>query len=79
MEVPGLVGVSISRAGEGSRMPEDGWGTNGVLAVAQTEARFFCKDGWKEIDPDIWSINRLCWVNQLYPKTKEQEKSSGMI
>ena len=35
------------------KMPEDGWGTNEVLAVAQTEARFFCKDGWKEIDLDV--------------------------
>jgi len=52
----GLVGVNIPRAGEDSRMLEDArrWlGTNEVLAVVQTEARFFCKDGWKEIDPDI--------------------------
>ena len=41
------------KAVECQKMPEDGWGTSGVLAVAQAEARFFCKDGWKEIDPDV--------------------------
>ena len=44
---------------------------NGVLAVMREEARFSCKDGWKFINLFIQSISRLCWVSQLYPKTKE--------
>jgi len=51
---------------------------NGVLATMQEGARFSCKDGWKFIDPFTQSISRLCWVSQLYPRTKEQEESSGV-
>jgi len=51
---------------------------NGVLAVMREEARFSCKDGRKFIDPFTQSISRLCQVSQLYPRTKEQEESSGM-
>ena len=51
---------------------------NVVLAVMWEGARFSCKDGWKFIDPFTQSINRLCWVSQLYPRTKEQEESSGV-
>jgi len=50
--------------------------TNGVLAVMQEGARFSCKDGWKFIDPFIQSISELCWVSQLYTRTKEQEELS---
>ena len=53
--------------------------TNGVLATMQEEARFSYKDGWKFIDPLTQSISGLCQVSQLYPRTKEQEESSGVI
>ena len=49
---------------------------NGVLAAMREGARFSCKDGWKFIDPFAQSISGLCWVSQLYPRTKEQEESS---
>ena len=51
---------------------------NGVLAAMREGARFSCKDGWKFIDPFTQSISGLCRVSQLYPRTKEQEKSSGV-
>jgi len=50
--------------------------TNGVLAVMQEGARFSYKDGWKFIDPFTQSISELCWVSQLYTRTKEQEELS---
>jgi len=49
---------------------------NGVLAMIQEGARFSCKNGWKFINSFTQSISRLCWVSQLYPRTKEQEESS---
>ena len=52
--------------------------TNGVLAVMQEGARFSCKDGRKFINPFTQSISGLCWMSQLYPRTKEQEESSGV-
>ena len=51
---------------------------NGVLAVMQEGARFSCKDGQKFINPFTQSISGLCWMSQLYPRTKEQEESSGV-
>ena len=53
--------------------------TNGMLAMMQKEARFSCKDKQKFIDLFTQSISGLCWVGQLYPRTKEQEKSSRVI
>ena len=50
--------------------------TNGMLAMMQKEARFSCKDKQKFIDLFTQSISGLCWVSQLYPKTKEQEEFS---
>jgi len=50
--------------------------TTGVLAATQERARFFCKDEWKFIDLFTQSISKLCQASQLYPRTKEQEKSS---
>ena len=41
--------------------------------------RFSCKDGWKFIDPFTQSISGLCQMSQLYPRTKEQKESSGVI
>ena len=52
---------------------------NSVLAAMQEEVRFSCKDGQKFIDLFTQSISGLCWVSQLYPRTKEQEESSGVI
>jgi len=52
--------------------------TNGVLAAMRERARFSCKDKWKFIDPFTQSISRLCQASQLYPRTKEQEESSGV-
>jgi len=49
---------------------------NDVLAAIWEEARFSYKDGQKFIDPFTQSISRLCWVSQLYPRTKEQEESN---
>ena len=44
---------------------------NGMLAATQEEVRFSCKDRWKFIDPFTQSISRLCWVSQLYQRTKK--------
>jgi len=52
---------------------------NGVLATMREGMRFSYKDGQKFIDPFTQSISRLFQVSQLYPRTKEQEKSSGVI
>ena len=51
---------------------------NGVLAMICEGVRFSCKDGWKFIDPFTQSISGLCQTSQLYPRTKEQEESSGV-
>jgi len=51
---------------------------NGVLAATREGARFPCKDGWKFIDLFTQSISGLCRASQLYPRTKEQEESSGV-
>ena len=51
---------------------------NGVLAMTREGARFSCKDGQKFINPFTQSISELCQVSQLYPRTKEQEESSGV-
>ena len=59
-------------------MLENGWGTNRKLVVVQTDMIFSYKIGWKEIDLDIQLINRLYWVSQLYPRTREQKESSGV-
>jgi len=52
--------------------------TNDVLATIQEGARFFCKNGWNFIDIFTQSISGLCQASQLYPRTKEQEESSGV-
>ena len=51
---------------------------NDVLAATREGARFSCKDGRKFIDPFTQSISELCQASQLYPRTKEQEESSGV-
>ena len=44
---------------------------NGVLAMTWEGVRFSCKDGQKFINPFTQSISGLCWVSQLYSRTKE--------
>ena len=51
---------------------------NGVLAAMREGVRFSCKDRWKFINLFTQSISGLCWASQLYPRTKEQEESSGV-
>jgi len=51
---------------------------NSVLAMMQEEARFSHKDGQKFINPFTQTISGLCRVSQLYPRTKEQEETSGV-
>jgi len=51
---------------------------NGVLAAMREGVRFSCKDRRKFIDLFTQLISGLCWVSQLYPRTKEQEESSGV-
>jgi len=45
--------------------------TNDILVAMQKGARFSCKDGQKFINPFTQLISGLCWVSQLYPRTKE--------
>ena len=45
--------------------------TNSMLAAMQEEARFSYKDRWNFIDLFTQLISELCWVSQLYLKTKE--------
>ena len=49
---------------------------NGMLAMIQEKARFFCKDEQKFINLFTQLISGLCQVSQLYPRTKEQKESS---
>jgi len=51
---------------------------NGVLALMCEGVRFSCKDRWKFINPFTQSISELYRMSQLYPRTKEQEESSGV-
>ena len=44
---------------------------NGVLATMREGARFSCKDRQKFINSFTQSISGLCWVSQLYPRTKK--------
>jgi len=50
----------------------------GVLAMMREGARFSCKDGQKFINLFTQSISGLCQASQLYPRTEEQEESSGV-
>ena len=51
---------------------------NSGLAATREGARFSSKDRQKFIDLFTQSISGLCWASQLYPRTKEQEESSGV-
>ena len=72
-------GMETAESNDCRRVSKKDGDANGVLAAMREEARFSCKDGQKFIDPFIQSISGLCWVSQLYPRTKEQEESSGVI
>ena len=39
----------------------------------------FCKSSWKVIDLVVQSIIGLCWMSQLYLRTRKQKKSSKII
>jgi len=64
-------GIEIMKSNDCRGLSKKDRDANGMLAAMQKEARFSCKDGWKFIDPFTQSISGLCWVSQLYPKTKE--------
>ena len=72
-------GMETAESNDCRRVSKKDGDANGVLAAMREEARFSCKDGRKFIDPFIQSISGLCWASQLYPRTKEQEESSGVI
>ena len=72
------VGMETAESDDCRGVSKKNGGANGVLATTREGARFSCKDGQKFIDPFTQSISGLCWVSQLYPRTKEQEESSGV-
>ena len=69
-------GMETAESDDCREMSRNDRGTNGVLAMMHKGARFSYKDRQKFINPFIQSISELCWVSQLYPRTKEQEESS---
>jgi len=70
------VGMETAESNYCRRVSKKDRDANGVLAAMQEEARFSCKDEQKFINPFTQSIIGLCWVSQLYPRTKKQEESS---
>ena len=44
------IGMGITESDDYREMFRKNRDTNGVLAIIQEGARFFCKDGWKFID-----------------------------
>ena len=73
------VGIETAESNDCRGVSKKDGDANGVLAVTQEGVRFSYKDGWKFIDPFTQSISGLCQISQLYPRTKEQEESSGVI
>jgi len=69
-------GIETVESDDCRGMSKEDKDANGMLAMMQEGARFSCKDGQKFIDLFTQSISGLCRVSQLYPRTKEQEKSS---
>ena len=70
--------MEVSDTGMETTEPDDCRGefkkyrdANDVLTVIREGVRFSCKDGQKFINPFTQSISGLCWVSQLYPRTKE--------
>jgi len=72
-------GMETTESDDCRRVFKKNRNANGVLATMREEVRFSCKDGWKFIDLFTQSISGLCRASQLYPRTKEQEESSGVI
>jgi len=70
------VGMETIKSNDCRGMSRKDRDANGVLTTMQEEARFSCKDGQKFINSFTQSISQLCWMSQLYPRTKEQDKSS---
>jgi len=70
--------MEVSDAGMETTESKKDRDANSVLAMTREEARFSCKDKWKFINPFTQSISGLCQASQLYPRTKEQEESSGV-
>jgi len=72
-------GIETTESDDCRGMSKKNGDANGVLATMREGARFSCKDGQKFIDPFTQSISGLCQASQLYPRTKEQKESSGVI
>jgi len=70
------VGMETTESNDCRGVSKKNGDANGVLATTREGARFSCKGGQKFIDPFTQLISGLCWVSQLYPRTKEQEESS---
>ena len=73
------IGMKTVESNNYREMSEDNGDANRVLATIWKRARLFCKDGWKFISLFTQSISELCWISQLYPRTKEQEELSRVI
>jgi len=72
-------GIETTESNDCRGMSKKNGDANGVLAAMREGVRFSCKDGQKFIDLFTQSISGLCQASQLYPRTKEQEESSGVI
>ena len=64
-------GMKTTESDDCKEVSRDDRDANGMLAITQERVRFFHKDEQKFIDPFAQSISGLCWVSQLYPRTKE--------
>jgi len=69
-------GMKTVESNDCREMLGDNGGANSILAAMQEGARFSYKDRWNFINLFTQSISGLCWVSQLYPRTKEQEELS---
>ena len=73
------IGMETTESDDYREVSKKDGDANGVLAIIREGARFSCKNGQKFINPFTQSISGLCWVSQLYLRTKEQEESSRVI
>ena len=73
------IGMETIESDDCRGMSRNDGDANGILATTQEGARFSYKDRQKFINPFTQSISELCQISQLYPRTKEQEKSSRVI
>ena len=65
------VGMKTTESDNCREMLGDDRDANRMLATIQERVKFSCKDRQKFIDPFTQSISRLCYVSQLYLRTKE--------